>query len=306
MTDFKNKFSWSISQDRTFQTCKRKYYLNRYGSWRGWEKDADETTRKIYILKNQTTIPMLVGDVVHQTISKILDSLKAGKNWDTEFSKTFAVRLFKDGWRQSKNEEWKHDPKRKKNLFEHYYDAIPSQEDLIEVGDSIKNTVENFYSSESFKFIKTSRPVDWLSKEELGEFKIAGETVYCKIDFAVKHEDLVYLYDWKTGKKISEDERQLAVYSLFAVDKWSIKLDSIRLFDVYLKTNTPLKVRASEKLVEETQQYIEKSIKEMKSLLDDPAENTASIDNFPMIENKNICKRCSFKEICYPDNFKKL
>ena len=74
MTDFKNKFSWSISQDRTFQTCKRKYYLNRYGSWGGWEKDADETTRKIYILKHQTTIPMLVGDVVHQTISKILDS----------------------------------------------------------------------------------------------------------------------------------------------------------------------------------------------------------------------------------------
>ena len=83
-------------------------------------------------------------------------------------------------------------------------------------------------------------------------------------------------------------------------------LGSIRLFDVYLKTNTPLKVRASAKLVEETQQYIEKSIKEMKALLDDPDENVASIDNFPMIENKNFCKHCSFKEICYPDSFKDL
>ena len=306
MTDFKNKFSWSISQDRTFQTCKRKYYLNRYGSWGGWDKNADELTRKIYILKNQATIPMLVGDVVHRTISKILDSLKAGKTWDIGYSQKHAVRLFKNGWKQSKNGEWKQDPKRKKNLFEHYYDSTPSEEDLVEVGDSIKNTVENFYSSESFKFIKTSRPVDWLSKEELGEFKVAGETVYCKIDFAVKHEDLVYLYDWKTGKKISEDERQLAVYSLFAVDKWSIKLNTIRLFDVYLKTNTPLTIRASQKLVEQTKEYIEKSIKEMKSLLDDPAENIASIDNFPMIENQNICKHCSFKEICYPDSFKEL
>ncbi|TFB10448.1 Dna2/Cas4 domain-containing protein [Candidatus Marinimicrobia bacterium MT.SAG.2] len=306
MADFKNKFSWSISQDRTFQTCKRKYYLNRYGSWGGWDKNSDELTRKIYILKNQATIPMLVGDVVHQTISKILDSLKARKTWDIGYSQKHAVRLFKDGWKQSKNEEWVQDPKRKKNLFEHYYDSTPSEEDLVEVGDSIKNTVENFYSSESFKFIKTSRPVDWLSKEELGEFKVAGETVYCKIDFAVKHEDLVYLYDWKTGKKISEDERQLAVYSLYAVNKWAVDLGSIRLFDVYLKTNTPLTIRASQKLVEETQQYIEKSIKEMKSLLDHPDENIASIDKFPMIENKNICKHCSFKEICYPDNFKEL
>ena len=186
---------------------------------------------------------MLLGDVVHQTISKILDSLKAGNIWDTEFSQSFVVRLFKNGWKQSKNEEWVQDPKRKKNLFEHYYDSTPSEEDLIEVGDSIKNTVENFYSSESFKFIKTSRPVDWLSKEELGEFKVAGETVYCKIDFAVKHEDLVYLYDWKTGKKISEDERQLACYSLYAVKKWAVDFGSIRLFDVYLKTNKPFKVR---------------------------------------------------------------
>ncbi|MCH8271980.1 MAG: PD-(D/E)XK nuclease family protein, partial [Candidatus Marinimicrobia bacterium] len=91
-----------------------------------------------------------------------------------------------------------------------------------------------------------------------------------------------------------------------AVNKWAVDLGSIRLFDVYLKTNTPLTIRASQKLVEETQQYIEKSIKEMKSLLDDPDENIASIDNFPMIENKNICKHCSFKEICYPDNFKEL
>ena len=98
MTDFKNKFSWSISQDRTFQTCKRKYYLNRYGSWGGWEKEAEELTRKIYILKNQSTIPMLVGDVVHQTISKILDSLKARKTLDTCYSQNFAIKLFKGEW----------------------------------------------------------------------------------------------------------------------------------------------------------------------------------------------------------------
>ena len=39
--EFKNDFSWSFSRDSAFNTCKRKYYYSYYGSWGGWNKDAD-------------------------------------------------------------------------------------------------------------------------------------------------------------------------------------------------------------------------------------------------------------------------
>jgi len=51
MSTFKNEFSWSISRDRVFQTCPRQYYFNYYGYWGGWETDAPERTRQIYVLK---------------------------------------------------------------------------------------------------------------------------------------------------------------------------------------------------------------------------------------------------------------
>ena len=40
--EFKNDFSWSFSRDNAFNTRKRKYYYSYYGSWGGWNKDADE------------------------------------------------------------------------------------------------------------------------------------------------------------------------------------------------------------------------------------------------------------------------
>lgn len=306
MAELINKFSWSISQDRTFQWCKRKFYLNRYGSWGGWDKDADETTRKIYILKNQSNIPMLVGEVVHTTISKILDSLRAGSTWDITSAQEYAIGLFKTGWKQSKNKEWNDSPKKKKNLFEHYYDVLPNKKQLEETGESINNNIANFCESESFNFIKTSKPVDWLTKEDLGQFIIDDTIIYCVIDFAMKHGDRVHIYDWKTGKKTTEDERQLAIYALYAIEKWALDLNDIRLFDIYLRTNMTFKIKIPTKLLEETKDYISSRIATIKSLLDDPVENIASEENFPMIENTNICRTCSFKEICYPNAYMDL
>ena len=41
MTTFKNEFSWSVSRDSTFRKCQRMYYYQYYGSWGGWNDDAD-------------------------------------------------------------------------------------------------------------------------------------------------------------------------------------------------------------------------------------------------------------------------
>ena len=52
MTELTNEFSWSKSRDEIFQTCPRQYYFNYYGYWGGWQKDAPERIRQIYLLKN--------------------------------------------------------------------------------------------------------------------------------------------------------------------------------------------------------------------------------------------------------------
>ena len=51
-----NEFSWSHSRDRLFSECQLKYYYHYYGSWGGWEKNASERIRKLYVLKNLTNL----------------------------------------------------------------------------------------------------------------------------------------------------------------------------------------------------------------------------------------------------------
>ena len=52
MMIYENEFSWSVSRDSTFRKCHRMYYYQYYGSWGGWESDADDITRTVYILKH--------------------------------------------------------------------------------------------------------------------------------------------------------------------------------------------------------------------------------------------------------------
>ena len=76
MSSFKNEFSWSISRDRVFQTCPRQYYFNYYGYWGGWEINAPERTRRIYVLKQLKNRYMWAGAKVHDCIERTLTNLQ--------------------------------------------------------------------------------------------------------------------------------------------------------------------------------------------------------------------------------------
>ncbi len=73
MRKLENELSWSVSRDQLFKQCHRAYYYNYYGSWGGWERDASEETRKLYILKNIRTLAMWAGTIVHEVIAEALN-----------------------------------------------------------------------------------------------------------------------------------------------------------------------------------------------------------------------------------------
>ena len=61
MADIRNEFSWSVSRSQQFQNCQRAYYFHYYGYWMGWNEDAPERTRKIYILRNMKPLVLWAG-----------------------------------------------------------------------------------------------------------------------------------------------------------------------------------------------------------------------------------------------------
>ena len=52
--------------------------------------------------------------------------------------------------------------------------------------------------------------------------------------------------------------------------------------------------------VDHARNFIRKSAGTMKSLLLDPAQNLARIEDFPMIDRPSYCRRCNFRRLCFP------
>jgi CRISPR/Cas system-associated exonuclease Cas4 (RecB family) len=300
--EFKNRFSWSFSRDNAFNTCKRKYYYSYYGSWGGWNKDADELSKKLYLLNKMSSLPMLAGTIVHDEVERTLKAVRYGRNADIVKSKENVIKVFKQSWAHSKNKDWKDNPKCKTNLFEHFYNQKPTDEALLDIRDLMLNSIDGFFASDSYRFIQTMSDSQWLAIEDLDSFEVHGAKLWVKLDFAIRHGERVYIYDWKTGKVAKENEVQLAIYALYAQQKWNVDLKLIRLFDVYLNQQLPVKVKPTNRLIDSAKVFIEKSIDSMKELLTDVENNETEIELFPVVgEDRESypCSYCSFQTVCF-------
>ncbi|OQY41621.1 MAG: hypothetical protein B6240_14940, partial [Desulfobacteraceae bacterium 4572_87] len=75
---FTPKLGWSVSRYNLFETCKRQYYYNYYPKY-----DPEYPAKKILALKNMTSIPLEIGNIVHDVNKTLLERLqKTAKNID--------------------------------------------------------------------------------------------------------------------------------------------------------------------------------------------------------------------------------
>ena len=154
MSELRNEFSWSKSRDEVFQACPRQYYFNYYAYWGGWEQNAPERTRQIYILKNLKNRHLWRGDTVHQCIKHTLRNLQRGiavLNVDDIISIT--INKMRDDFRSSKNKRYLMHPK-SCALFEHEYEVDLPDDEWKKVADEVEQCLRNFYGSEMFDLLR--------------------------------------------------------------------------------------------------------------------------------------------------------
>jgi len=299
MKEFKNEFAWSVSRDDTFRKCRRMYYYQYYGYWGGWDYAADKRTRTIYILKQLQNRHMWAGTKVHDCIEETLDVIKTGnKKIDIERKIKNTLGLMRKEFLNSKNKKYLEDPK-SCALFEHEYGLDVSKEDWQTNANNVVECLMRFFNSDVYVEISKLSNIQWLELEKFPYFYLDDFKIYAALDFALRRNDEIIIYDWKTGKEDPEkDKFQLACYGLFATDKWKIQSDKVRLLDFYLSSGNQKEISLGDFKSDEIQDQIIKSIDQMTDLLDDPQENTAREDNFPFTENEKICNYCNFKKIC--------
>lgn len=296
----KNEFSWSKSSDELFRECQRKYYYQKYGSWGGWDWEADERTRQLYILKNLKSRHMWLGEKLHEEIAYMLKTLRSGQQLNSDKSLERIRVTMRKEFMDSKKKLYRKDPKRFLGLFEHEYEINLSDERWRELPQSAKKCLEGFVNSKEFQAISKIQEKDWLPIEKFQEMRVNGIKIYLKIDFAYRFEDLTRIVDWKTGESKDADSAvQMGCYCLFAKEEWHQEERYIESREVNIRTgSTKVNRIESEAELDWVEHYIRNSANAMLDLLDDRDNNVAKMEKFKKTKDETKCRWCNFRKVC--------
>jgi hypothetical protein len=303
LPEIKNEFSWSKTRDEVFRTCPRQYWFAYYGYWKGWLEDAPVRTREIYVLKNLKTRQIWAGEKVHECIERSLSNLRRGiKVLSVDEIVSITLKQMRAEFRSSRSKHYLNYPKTCA-LFEHEYELEVTDAQWKEMAQNVETCLRNFYASDIYEGLKAHRKEGWLEVEEFSSFLLDGTRIMLAIDCAIREDDYVVIYDWKTGKSLHDDlSIQLSCYALYAIQKWQIPPERLRVIEFNLLFNKASWFSVSPRDVDDIQGYIRGSIKDMQSLLVDVEQNIPlEEDRFSKVADEKISLRCNFRRVCKPE-----
>lgn len=327
---FTNEFSWSTSRSRVFSRCLRKYYYRHYGSWGGWEEDAPPETRDLYLLKKLHNRHTWRGKLVHEALAYAVKSLLQGDSIDYDVMEEPLLERMRQQFRTSRSGQYHRDPKRKLGLLEHEYDEDRTQQEWKDVSQTVLECVRGFFELDLVDELKTL-PLDhcralegdltnpenrWshlpsdltsfthapLELSRPDRFQVDATPVWVRLDLAyVSDTNRLHLVDWKTGRPEPPDPLQMDVYGCYAWDQWDVDEEAIDLSVVYLPSGERFDRAFTSNRREEALDRIREDVETMKSRLAEPGDNRAEPDDFPRIDDLDLCRRCRYRRVCRPE-----
>ena len=286
--DFTSILGWSVSRYDLFQTCKRKYYYNYYAKY-----DPFIPRQKIDQLKSMTSIPLEVGNIVHDVNKVLLERLK---KTEQEIDKE---RFFDYIRRKTA------DYCNSKQFAEIYYGEIDNL-NMPEITDKVQASLGNFLNSDRFEWLfdvaLKTKGIWIIEPPGYGETRIDGMKAYCKVDFLFPVEDMLYIIDWKTGKADPDKhKKQLIGYTTWASFHFNHEPDKIYPIVAYLfpKYNE-LNVEVNEFDIEEFSNRVKEETDEMYEFCSVVEENIPKDKEiFSKTTFTRLCDYCNFRGLCF-------
>lgn len=304
MARLQNTFSWSASRDRLFRDCRRAYFFSYYGSWGGWERGADTRTRRLYYLKNLTSLPMWIGSRVHDTVEGLLREVRGGRLPDPAEAAERMVERMRADYADSRRDLARDDPKNRVRFSEHHYGPEPARERWASERDAAVACVRTFGELGFLPTLDRLGPDAFLALEDLKTWDFEGTPVFVRLDLAYQDDErTIHVVDWKTGRrKNPPNPLQMLGYAAYATEAWEAEPSRLAVREVYLRLaadpDNPCPVDGDS--LGEARERIRSSIEEMRSLLTEAEANEAREEDFSLSEDPGVCRYCFFREIC-PD-----
>ncbi len=313
MAALENIFSWSFSQMRDFETCRRKRYWAKHASWGGWDHRADQLSQTAYRLGKMTNRYALKGEAVEDACLWLIREHQAGRSATAEEAyEKVAKPLLERRWKESRGGRWKDSPKKYYCLYEHYYGSMEGQEEkktVLELREDSIRCLTNFIDSVLPRLDGVLEehevPVQTISDGDPESFALNFLKVYAIPDYVYQSDGVLHIHDWKTGRRQDHHMDQVSVYGLWAAEKHHVPSSDIHVHIEYLKEGSVTEKRLSSADIDNTRQLIHESVAKMLNYLKDRDAAT----NIPMPRSqwelapnaapkRNPCKWCEFWELC--------
>jgi hypothetical protein len=252
------------------------------------------------VLKNLKNRQTWAGEKIHNSIHRSISNIRRGiKVLPVEEIISITLNQMRSEFRSSRSKNYWKKPKTCA-LFEHEYGTEVTDQQWKEMAQNVETCLRNFYASEIYHSLKSHSKEGWLEVEEFSSFNLDRIKIKVAIDCAVKEGNGIIIYDWKTGKNLSEDlSVQLCCYAFYAMEKWHIPPDSMQVVEYNLFSNKANSFSVTLAEVEGIKGYLRGSVKDMQSLLKDPEHNIPlSEDQFSKVEDEGVIFRCNFRKVC--------
>ncbi|MCK4330243.1 PD-(D/E)XK nuclease family protein [candidate division WOR-3 bacterium] len=285
--DFTPILGWSVSRYDKFNLCKRQYYYDYYAKY-----DKVYPIQKIKALKKLTSIPLEMGNIVHQVVKVLLERLlKSEEAIDESQFIDFAKRKTQEHCNS-------------KTFSEVYYKEINRVDAEVLFGE-IHHALNNFLSSKRYDWLTEkaiSNKLNWIIEpSRFGETRLEGMKIYCKVDFLFPVNDYIYIIDWKTGKRDEEKyKKQLLGYTCWA--SYHLEKDPNKIIPTiaYLRPSyEEVHMKFNEYDIQDFAIQIKEETEEMYSWCRNIEENIPQDkDKFIKTTNNKICNYCNYRELC--------
>jgi hypothetical protein len=301
-----NDFSWSKSRDERFRECLRAYYLQYYASWGGWDPDAPDEVRRLYVLKKLSNRFKWAGSVVHDAIRHSLLSARFGRSIDPGRVIDRAHKLMQQDYLYSKRKSYWSEPYRRqfRGLMEHEYAEAVQREEWQDNWNNARAALAWFFESQWMPLARSLEPQQWLEIDssvfEDASFALDGVRVFAVPDFVYVGEDgAPVVVDWKTGKRREGYADQVLGYALYISSRYGFPADRVRGSLVFLNAGAEEVVQVDAASLSAFRSRFQRSVEAMRQLTTDASANAPRPkSHFPMTEDLSLCARCVFRRVC--------
>jgi len=281
---------WSISRYSVFDTCKRQYFYQYYGKY-----VKDVPFHKIKQLQGLTSVPLEIGNVVHDVLEAFLRRLqKSDSQIDEQRFYRYAEQKAREYFTTKTFLETRYGGK----------DSIDMQAAL----DRVNTCLRNFIDSPAYTWIYMNalRSKDnWMIEPPgYGETRLNGLKAYCKMDFLIPVGDEVTVLDWKTGRRDEhKHSSQVTAYAAAVSSNFGLNRAKIYPKIVYLyPTYDEMELRIGEDDLTLFLERVQRESEEMYAYCTNVEENVPrEISSFPKSPSPGTCAYCNYQELCFPE-----